>query len=113
MSYGRDMEKTVTRVDLGDGNTALVIGGAVFLCRKEDPTPPTPEPDPVINQCICWDTHGDPNARGNVRRGGYITALPSTPDGHYSIRADAGEMQYIKRDQFIAHRSYDGKPMMR
>ena len=57
----------------------------------------------VVNQRISWDTHGDPNQQGNQRRGGYVTALPSTPDGHYSIRADAGEMQYIKRDRLIAH----------
>lgn len=64
--------------------------------------------DLVVNQYISWDTHGDPNVRGNERRGGYITALPG-PDGYYSIRADAGEMQYMRRERFIAHFGYDNK----
>lgn len=71
-----------------------------------------PNEDPVINQFISWDTHGDPTVRGNERRGGYITALKDS-SGYYSIRADAGEMQYMKRERFIAHFGYDKTPSVR
>lgn len=60
------------------------------------------EEDLMVTQRISWDTHGDPSQLGNVRRSGYITALKDA-SGYYSIRADAGEMQYMRRERFIAH----------
>lgn len=101
------MEKNFTTVDLGNGNKVLVIGGVVVMVEKDE-TPEPVVPDPVVNQYISWDTHGSPDVRGNVRRSGYITALPDAPGGSYSIRGEqCGDMYYMKRARFIASYGYD------